>query len=352
MLKQISLTNFRSHASFPLELNSHLTLIIGANASGKTSLIEAINLLSSAESFRAGKIEEMIKFGNEIGRVKGLMENNDEKMELEILINNGLVQNKRTQKRIMSVNGIRRRSREFIGKLTCVTFRPEDMRLIEGSPGRRRRFLDSPNLLLSHDYATSLKTYDQSLLRKNRLLPKIRDGEMSSSVLTFWNNSLLKHGQYLQQKRLEFLNTFKTVDFPLTYKIEYLPSVISEERQKQYLSREIAAGHTLIGPHKDDFIIHLIDQKHQDLQIDLFGSRGQQRLAVLWLKFCELNFLLDQKNEAPILLLDDILSELDNDSQHLVLKVMKKFQTVITTTHTQTESLLKKEFREMKVVRL
>lgn len=349
ILHGIALQHIRSHAQLFVRLDQPTALIIGPNASGKTTIVEAIHLLSSGESFRAGKIDEMIQFGAEIGRVKGkigqtsheragrdldLAEHID---EVEVLLTPGEVQGKRTSKRLYVVNGVRRQKKTATSFFSSVVFRPEDMRLIEGSPSRRRAFLDAPLAHLFPEYERSLHAYEQTLLRRNKLLTQIREHEQPASTLEFWNLSLIKHGEMVQKHRQEFMQFLHTVEFPLTFGVTYQPSIISADRLREYVPREIAAGHTLIGPHKDDFIVEITKiaaattKELRTLNVALFGSRGEQRLAVLWLKFGELAFLQKKTDRAPLLLLDDILSELDSDSQQLALSVLSRYQTVITT---------------------
>lgn len=356
----IALQNFRLHKNYFLKFTHKTTVVIGSNAIGKTSIIEALNLLATGNSFRAGKIEEMVEFDSELARVKGVIldnpiideidglgssdegnetnqtEDKSEKKdiptdEIEVILTRGVVNGKRTQHRLFSVNGVRRRKKDAIGKFYTVVFRPEDMRLIEGSKGRRRQFLDSVLSLLYIEYEVALKNYDQTLKRRNKLLQQIREKKQPRTVLQYWNLNLVKYGEIIQKHRQEFLETFKNVKFPVDFSVEYDPSLISTQRMEQYKDREVMAGHTLIGPHKDDLIVYL-SKKGRKLRLDAFGSRGQQRLGVLWLKFCELEYLKNQSKANTLLLLDDILSELDDDSKALALSVLENYQSVVTTT--------------------
>ncbi len=355
-IRKLLLERFRIHTSLLLEFTHKTTVVLGANASGKTSIIEAAYLLSTGSSFRAEKILEMVSFGSELGRVKGIVELQDsqsiealleaknEQVELEVLLTRGLVQGKKTPFRLFSVNGVRRQKRLATGKFKVVAFRPEDMRLVEGSPSRRRDFLNAPLSLLYPEYERALTTYEQTVVRRNKLLEAVRERLQPSSVLQFWNVSMLKNGEAVQKYRRDFVASFATLKFPYDFTIHYLPSVMSAARQEEYLSREIASGHSLIGPHKDDFEV-LMKAPHQtavekkgntepiDDRIDVavYGSRGQQRLAVLWLKTGELEFVREQTQEFPVLLLDDILSELDKDSQGLVTDLLGKQQSIVTT---------------------
>lgn len=337
-LTELTLQQFRNHAHLHLQFPHLTTVIVGNNGQGKTSILEAIQLLATGKSFRAEKVEEMIAFGQELARVKGKVEKNgqdgddeSESIELEALLTRGMVQGKKTVPTLYSVNTVRRRKREFVGHFLSVVFRPEDMRLIEGSPGRRRDFLDSPLTLYSQDYAHSLNTYEKTLQRRNKLLHQIREGEAPASTLTYWNLSLIKHGQIIQEHRRHLIEFCRKVEFPLRLGLEYDESVMSAERLAHYAHAEIAAGHTLVGPHKDDFMVTL-EVEGEPRAIDAFGSRGQQRLAVLWLKLCELSFLQTELQQRPVLLLDDIFSELDDISRTKVLDIIRETQTIITTT--------------------
>ena len=296
-------------------------------------------MLSSGDSFRAGKIEEMVEFDAELARVTGVAEVDDldtesEEIKLEMILTRGEVQGRRTHLRHFQVNNVKKRKKDFVGQLLSVVFRPEDMRLIEGSKSRRRGYMNNVLSLLDWGYARSLKTYEEALKKRNKLLFKIREGEMTRSVLTYWNKQIVEHGEYLQKKRTEFLQYFSKVEFPVDFSVKYMPSEISWERLKQYQRQEMMAGRTLVGPHKDDLIVNLSDLNSESdhTNVAIYGSRGQQRLAVLWLKVCELEFLQDKTKQAPVLLLDDILSELDKTSRGYVMELIGKDQVIITTT--------------------
>jgi DNA replication and repair protein RecF len=372
-IRKLLLERFRIHNSFLIEFTHKTTIILGANASGKTSIIEAAYLLSTGNSFRAEKILEMVAFESELGRVKGIVELQDsqtiealleaknEQVELEVLLTRGVVQGKKTPFRLFSVNGVRRQKRQAVGKFKVVAFRPEDMRLVEGSPSRRREFLNAPLCLLYPEYDQALTTYEQTIVRRNKLLEAVREREQPASVLQYWNMSMLKNGEIIQKYRRDFVGSFSTVQFPFDLSIQYNASVMSVERQEEYIGREIASGHSLIGPHKDDFQVLMpaparrsTKVKSADgedatvppdkIDVAVYGSRGQQRLAVLWLKTCELRFVREQTQEFPVLLLDDILSELDEDSQGLVIDLLGQQQSIVTTIDPAAVERIKEKF--------
>lgn len=361
-LTKLFLSHFRSFESRLFEFKTPTTILVGPNAAGKTSIIEAIDLLATGDSFRAGKIEEMIEFEEELGRAKGQFApaldeiNSKNPINLEVLLTRGQVQGKRTRKRLFSINETRRSKHKFVGQFQTVVFRPEDMRLIEGSKRRRRDFMDTPLSLLSQTYLTALSTYTQALSKRNKLLSQIREGEMPRSTLGFWTMTILKHGQILQKQRQEFLDFFKTVEFPLPFSVEYQPSLMTQARMDKYAEREIAAGYTLIGPHKDELVVKLavktekFGEKKRD--IAAYGSRGQQRLGVLWLKTCELAYLEKKTSQKSLLLLDDVLSELDETHQDLVLELINGRQTFITTADQESAQKIKHSQPESKLIKL
>ena len=327
----IVLAQFRQHRSFSMQFLQKATVIIGANASGKTTILEALALAATGNSFRAGKVEEMISFDQELGRCKVKVLSEEGADEVEVILTRGVVQGKRTQHRLFAVNGAKKRKKDATRLFFTVVFRPEDMRLVEGSPSRRRAFLDVPLSALHYQYESALTAYEQTIKRRNKVLQQVRDGQQPRTSLHYWNTAASTHGEILQKYRQDFLGTFAGVSFPLPFSVVYKASVISPERTAEYLSREIAAGHTLIGPHKDDITVQLTAEG-RELDVAVFGSRGQQRLAVLWLKYCEIEYLAAKSGTKPLLLLDDIMSELDIQSQERVLETLAHYQSVVTST--------------------
>ncbi len=344
--KALRLKDFRQFKDKTVKFGSKISLILGPNASGKSSIIEAINLLASGNSFRASRVEQMIRFRQELARVKGQVVSSKsdqvaelaglDELDLSLILTRGLVQGKKTRRKLYSVNGNRRRKSDFVGQLLTVVFRPEDLRLIEGSPSRRRNYMNNALSLVDQAYVRSLKKYKKALRRRNKLLSLIREGEQPASVLKYWDLTLVKHGEIIQSKRRRLLNFINDqVEAPLKMEIEYEPSVINEERLESHKKGAMGAGYTLIGPQKDDFMIELnfaqLKESENYLDLEVYGSRGQKRLGVLWLKMAELEFLENKTEQKPVLLLDDILSELDETSRDLVLELIGHQQTIITT---------------------
>lgn len=355
-IKRVVLNNFRNYKLSTFDLDQAVTLFHGPNAVGKTSIIEAIYLLSSGNSFRSAKIDEMVSFDTEVSRVscKLIDGESDDDENLEMLLNRGTVQGRRTQKRLYTLNGVKKRKKDFLGKFYSVVFRPEDMRLIEGSKSRRRKYMDEALSILDWQYARSLKMYEEALVKRNKLLWQIKEKLVPKTTLKYWNMTVLKHGEYLQDVRQKFLESFSQVIFPLKFRVEYQPSIISEDRMEEYGFKEIAVGHSLIGPHKDDFIVYLDfdNQSQKEFDVAVYGSRGQQRMAVLWLKICQLAYIEVKSEQKALLLLDDILSELDEEMKERVLSLLEDRQSIITSADYDAVEQLERYLDKFKAINL
>lgn len=351
-VSKIFFQHFRLFNQREVSLNT-VTLLSGDNGTGKTSVIEGLYLLSRGESFRAQKVDEMIAFEQEVARVgcRLVESEEDEKADiLEVTLTRGMVQGARTRKRLFSLNGAGKSQKKFVGQFYAVVFQPEDMRLVEGSPARRRRFIDAVLQSSDPQYAQSLHTYEQALKRLNRFLEQVREGEQPLTVLKYWEMLLVKHGQIVQEKRNAFFEFLRAMESPFNFDIRYVFSEISEEALKIRQDRAIAAGHVLVGPHKDDFEVLFAGERLDNRELSLYGSRGQQRLGVLWLKLGELRFIEAVKKQKPLLLLDDIFSELDEKAEELVLELVGQYQTVITTANEDTERVLNEKLKSVSLI--
>lgn len=316
LLTTISLQNFRNYTKANFIFSSGTIVIVGSNTIGKTNILEAIFLLAIGKSFRAEKDLEMIKFGSEIGRVAG----QTDRQKLEIVL---------TPRKRFLVNGVFKRQMDFVGNLRAVLFEPTDLELVTDSPSLRRRYLDFVLTQVDREYRRALLSYEKGLRQRNRLLERIRDEGLPLGQLHFWNELLVKNGQVLSHKRREFINFVNHQEKEFgNFQIVYDESEISSERLLKYQKEEIASAQTLVGPHRDDWKV----EKGENLDLSLFGSRGEQRLAILWLKIAELEFVTEKCGERPLLLLDDIFSELDEEHRKMILDVIPKQQTIITTT--------------------
>lgn len=311
ILSSLTLQQFRSYAKKSFSFSPGITLVVGPNAAGKTNIIEAIYFLATGKSFRADVDRECIQFKESFARIKGTTPDTT----LEILL---------TPFKKYLVNGVSKRTIDFIGNLRAVLFWPEHLELVTDSPSIRRKYLDSVLMQVDREYRRNLLSYERGLRQRNRLLDLINEGKATRSQLLFWNQLLIKAGAYITDARAAFID-FINNNYN-DYRIDYDKSVISETRLAQYKDEEVAAGATLVGPHRDDMKFVM-----RDISLSSYGSRGEQRLAVLWLKLAEVAFIQEKSGTRPILLLDDIFSELDEEHKDLVFDVIGKQQTIITS---------------------
>jgi len=347
LLTSISLQNFRNYSKQEFEFSPSTTLIVGANTTGKSNLIEAIYFLASGRSFRIDKDDQLIKFDKEIARIKSKVDEKD----LEVVIAKGGIIGKLRSFKKYLVNGVSKHKADFVGNFFAVLFAPSDLEIVIGSPSKRRDFIDNTLIQTDRDYRLALGFYEKGLRIRNALLHKAKEtGIRDEKQFAYWDNLLIVQGQKITKKREDFIFYLESAKKDiLDFKIFYDKSVISKDRLLQYKDAEVDSGVTLVGPHRDDFILNLKD-KTEIHDIRFFGSRGQQRLAVLQLKILELNFIEQQTQNKPTLLLDDIFSELDEGHINLVLEIIGKQQTIITTTH--EEFIPKKLLKKVKIIAL
>lgn len=331
-LKSLSLQNFRSYEKKEFSFSKDTTFIVGPNTAGKTNIMEAIYLLSNGKSFKGEKDAQVVKFGEELGRVKGNLDGTT----LEVVITTGEVNGKPTPFKKFLVNGVSKRRLDFVGNSSTVLFSPLDLEIIIGSPSLRRNLMDTVLEQVDLDYRIAISEYEKGLRQRNSLLDLTRKtGARDVKQFDYWDNVLIKNGQVVTAKReafIAFLNS--EVKEIFDFAVVYDKSMISYERLLQYQEEELYAGVTLVGPHRDDINFQMYDNERQTTHnVKFFGSRGQQRLAILQLKMLELNFIEKASKERPILLLDDIFSELDESHINHVVEMTQNQQTIITTTH-------------------
>ncbi|MDP3994264.1 MAG: DNA replication and repair protein RecF [bacterium] len=330
-IKKVRLIDFRNFKKKVLEFSDGITVIVGPNASGKTNILESLFLLSSGKSFKAKIEAEIIAHNASITRLCST--GYDGQASLEVVITRG--ENGWPKKRLLT-NGVSKRLIDFAGNFRVTLFGPWDMDLVTGSPSLRRKFMDMVLSQIDREYRRAILLYEKGLRQRNKLLYRIREEGLSRSQLLFWDKLLIKNGNYISTKRKEFVDFINATGSlnDQEFKLTYDNSAISQGRLEQYANEEIASATTLVGPHRDDirFSItnfQLSNPKKRDLSI--YGSRGEQRMAVLWLKLAELAFIEAKTGERPTLLLDDIFSELDHEHRKVVTKVLGKQQTIITT---------------------
>ncbi|MGE5617784.1 MAG: DNA replication/repair protein RecF [Sphingomonadaceae bacterium] len=392
-LHHLSLTNFRNYPQLELDLPAPVVLFQGDNGQGKSNLLEAVYFLATTRPLRAGSDRELINWRATeeplpFARVAGEVRRGGSELKVEIVIRADRAERAGTalaeggtipgglSKRI-KVNGVVKRALDLIGLITVVTFSPQDLGLIAGAPALRRRFLDISNCQVDPRYCRALQQYNRVVVQRNHLLKQIRENRQPAETLDFWSDELVKSGSYLLARRNhtveELNNRIDSYHRRLTgtgkrLRVVYRSSVEeagdktglrtqgsglsageapqpsapspqpSEEVERQaelfreairrYRKREVAHGMSLVGPHRDD-LLFLAD----GIDMNVYGSRGEQRAVALALKLSEVEIMQAASGERPILLLDDVMSELDPARRRLLLETIDASgQTLITAT--------------------
>ncbi len=355
-IQHLSLTNFRNYERLEFDVPPHLTVLQGDNAQGKTNLLEAIYLLATAKSHRTTTERELLnwsvpKQGLEVARIVAEIQKARGNVQVELALMGAYPRDDKAsptpesfearlvQKRI-KINGINRRAIDLIGQVNAVLFGSQDIDLIAGAPSIRRRHLDMTNSQVNSRYLHALQQYNKVITQRNHLLRLIGEHRAQWDQLDFWDQQLMEHGSYIIDARQLMVAELEELAQPIhqqltagreSLRITYLPSVSATEfpdRLQQVREREIAQGMSVVGPHRDNlsFLVN-------DVDMNVYGSRGQQRTIAVSLRLAEAKFMNSKTGDAPILLLDDVLSELDlTRRQHLLDFVTSQQQIIITTT--------------------
>ena len=331
ILKTLRVQNFRTHSDFILEIGEKSTLISGANGSGKTSLLEAIYFVLQGTSFRSSDKEILRNDGSSWFRI----DLEDSRDSLRTIIFNDAVQKSKKQ---FLVDGNKKARLSANLRIPVVLFEPDDLQLLSGSPTRRRNFLDYFLSQIFPSFQLALTIYNKALKQRNNLLKR---DNVSKDELFPWNLMLAEYGAEIISKRQDFLELLNSkieeVYFEISgvkdeIEIDYLGEKVSKNEILAILSENIERdkilGYTNFGPHKHD--IQFIFNKKPAQNV---ASRGENRSLVLALKFIETDILADLTSKRPIVLLDDVFSELDDDRQKLLTKHFSKYQTIITSTN-------------------
>lgn len=349
-LSRLALTNFRNFRSLELSLPAGMIVLMGANAQGKSNLLEAAYLLAIAKSYRATSerelvhweaIEEASSTSPGQGLITGEVELESGRLRVVIGLQVAAVEGvggPLVQKQIR-VNGVSTTASGLVGRVNAVLFTAGDIELVQGSPSLRRRFLDILLSQVDRSYLRSLQRYQRVLAQRNHLLRLIREGRSSRQELDFWDAELVKEGTAVITRRDQAIGQLAplairaygelagnreelTVTFQPSVPASELAGVLREQRD-----REVGAGMTLSGPHRDDFALTV-----EGMSAAIYASRGQARTIALALRLAEATFLKEERGEEPILLLDDVLSELDTERRHQVLEEAGRYQQALITT--------------------
>ncbi|MCM2676458.1 DNA replication/repair protein RecF [Alkalicoccobacillus plakortidis] len=341
-VNKLSLKHYRNYAEAELEFNKQVHVFVGDNAQGKTNVLEAIYVLAMAKSHRTAKDKELISWGQDYAGICGEAQTRRNKLTLDLTIS--------SKGKKVKLNGLeQRRLSEYVGALNVVMFAPEDLHLVKGSPQGRRRFMDMELGQISPIYLHHSSRYQKILQQRNSLLRDWHKNQLPI-CLEILTEQLIDTGAELIKRRAVFLQKLQkwaeTIHFDISrgteeLKLIYLSTVeVSEDLNlstlkerlhavyKQKKDKEQIRGTTLFGPHRED-IGFLVNEK----DVQSYGSQGQQRTTALALKLAEIELIKEEVGEYPVLLLDDVLSELDDYRQsHLLETIQRKVQTFVTTT--------------------
>ena len=340
-VNKIILRNIRNYVNLSLDFTQGINIFVGQNAQGKTNILESIYYGAMGRSHRTNVDAELIRWQQESGSITIFFSRMNIENSLILKISNN-------QKKEIISNNYAIKNRELIGLLNVVLFSPEDLMLIKGMPAMRRRFLDIEISQANPTYYQQLLKYNRIVTQRNNLLKKIREHKDRPDMLDAWDEQLAVAASKIVYKRQEAVKklamlanlmhrkiTASKENLTLSYQKHEINSNDIENLAKEYKSKltefrqnDIWRGSTSIGPHKDDLILTV-----NGVNLRTFGSQGQQRTGVLSLKLAELEFIKSETGEYPILLLDDVMSELDAvRREHLLAFIKDRVQTVITAT--------------------
>ncbi len=331
-IKKLKLNNFRNYTSQEIDFDKNINIIYGENAQGKTNIIESIFLSSVGKSFRTNKEKELIKFNENFCNVEIDYEKSDRDGNIKIDISN---------KKNIFINKIKiKKLSELLGNIHTVIFTPDDINILKGGPENRRKFLNIMISQLRPKYMHIYSLYNKALEERNNYLKKIKQENANEELLEIWDEQLISYGKIISEYRKEFIdkikNKIKIIHKNITgekeeIKIKYLTDCLDEINYRNLLKQrrklDIIKGFTTRGIHRDDFEIYI-----NDILVNVYGSQGQHRTAILSLKISELQVIYDEIGENPILLLDDFMSELDETRRMNFLNTIKNNQVIITCT--------------------
>ena len=328
-IKKLKLNNFRNYQNQEIEFDKNINIIYGENAQGKTNIIESIFLSSVGKSFRTNKEKELIKFNENFCNVEIDYEKSDRDGNIKIDIS--------TKKNIY-INKIKiKKLSELLGNIHTVIFTPDDINILKGGPENRRKFLNIMISQLRPKYMHIYSLYNKALEERNNYLKKIKQENTNEEMLEIWDEQLISYGKIISEYRKEFIdkikNKIKIIHKNITgekeeIKINYLTDCLDENNYRELLKQrkklDIIKGYTTRGIHRDDFQIFI-----NDILVNVYGSQGQHRTAILSLKISELQVVNDEIGENPILLLDDFMSELDENRRSNFIENIKDTQVII-----------------------
>lgn len=351
IIKSLELDNFRNYGTLSINFDSGTNILYGDNAQGKTNILEAIYLSATTKSHKGSKDRDIIHFDAEEAHIRTYVV----KDGLENRVDMHLRKNK---SKGIAINGQKiKKAADLLGLLNVVFFSPEDLSIIKNGPSERRRFVDMELCQLDKLYLNDLNNYNKIVNQRNKLLKEISFNPGLKDTLFVWDSQLVSYGSKLINRRKAFIAQLNEIIYEIHTKLSggkeelhivYEPDVLPEDFEKKLevsQERDIRLKQTSIGPHRDDFSFMV-----GEIDIRKFGSQGQQRTAALSLKLSEIELVKKITKDTPLLLLDDVLSELDSNRQNYLLNSIGDIQTIITCTG--LEEFVNNRFEINKVFRV
>ena len=332
-IKSIQLTGYRNYKNETVYFDKGTNILFGDNAQGKTNILESIFMCATTKSHKGSKDKEIVGFDEPEAHITLYFDKAGDEYKIDMLL-------RKDKSKVIALNGLKiRRATEILGILNVVLFSPEDLNIIKNGPAERRRFIDIELCQLDNIYLYNLTKYTKIVEQRNKLIKDSYDNKELIDTLSIWDMQLVSYGNLIIEKRKKFIEELneiiKDIHNKLTNRREnieiiYEPDVEPEEFEKalkKNRDKDIKLKQTGVGPHRDDFsfIVNGID-------IRKFGSQGQQRTAALSLKLSEIELVKRVTGHVPVLLLDDVLSELDRKRQNYLLNTIGDIQTIITCT--------------------
>lgn len=332
-IESLKLKNFRNYELLALQFDEAVNIFYGDNAQGKTNVLEAVYLSGTTKSHRGTKDRDLIRFETDESHIETILEKNGIKYQIDMHL-------KKNSPKGIAINKIPiKRASELFGIINIVFFSPEDLNIIKNGPGERRRFIDLELSQLDKLYLSQLSNYNRIVNQRNHLLKEIGFDRHALQTLEIWDLQLIQYGNKIIERRKEFIKQINEIISNIhkkltgnreTIQIIYEPSngnLSLEQALQKNREKDLRIKSTSVGPHRDD-IAFLVG----DIDIRKYGSQGQQRTAALSLKLSEIELVKQSIHDTPVLLLDDVLSELDKNRQNYLLDSIHDIQTLITCT--------------------
>ena len=333
IIKSLELSDYRNYEQVSIKFDKGINILYGDNAQGKTNILEAIYLFGTTKSHRGNKDKEIIRFGCEESHIRALFIKNEVEYQIDIHLRN-------EKSKGIAINGVKlKKAAELLGLANIIIFSPEDLSIIKNGPSDRRRFIDAELCQLDKVYLYNLTNYNKIVNQRNNLLKDILIHPELRDTLDVWDSQLINIGSKIIERRKIFIDQLNEIIVDIHKNISgnkekldiiYEPNIDIEgyeEKLKRHREKDIRYKLTSVGPHRDDFIINI-----NDVDTKKYGSQGQQRTTALSLKLAEIKLVEKITGTTPILLLDDVLSELDSNRQNYLLNSIGDIQTIITCT--------------------